>query len=610
MRDFFKVAAASAIGTLVGLFSLILLLGIGAFGLLGVLIASSTSEPEVELEDQSVLVFDLSTDIVDGVPPNVGALFEVYGGNPSVSLYSTLQAIAAAASDDKIAGIYIKGSPDEGLATLKEVRTALSQFKESGKPIWAFNTGFVERDYYLASVADNLVLAPVGNLEINGFRAQTQFLADALKKYGIGVQVLRVGRYKSAVEPFVRNQSSPEEKQQTEALIGDLWKDFLETVAGDREITAEKIQQLADQGGLIQPEEALANGLIDRVGFYSEVLQGLQELTGSEGSQDVDDPEAEDFPQISLADYARMVSRQAGNAAKGTADNTIALVYAEGNIVMGDEAVPGSITAQGLASTLRQLRRDESIKAVVLRINSPGGSAVAAEEITDEVARLAEAKPLVVSMGDYAASGGYMMAAPGAKILASPNTITGSIGVYGLLLNFQEIANRNGITWDVVKTAEFADMQTTARPQTEAELQIQQSYVDELYQRFTQIVAKGRDLTPERVNQVAQGRVWTGEDAIAANLVDQLGGLEEAIELAAQTAELETFGVDEFPRLPSFEEQLINSVFGTQVMAQLPWNKDPLTDELLKLREEFRLLETLNDPHNAYMRLPFTTEID
>lgn len=613
MRDFFKVAAASAVGTLVGLFSLLLLLGLGAFGLVGVLLSSNRAEPEVELEDKSVLVFDLTTDIVDGVPSNVGALFEPYGGARAVSLYSALAAIAAAAEDDKISGIYLKGTPNEGLATLKEIRQALSDFKESGKPIWAYNTGFNEQDYYITSVADHLVLAPVGTVEINGFRSETQFLANALQKYGIGVQVLRVGRYKSAVEPFTRSSSSPEAKQQNEALVGDLWKDFLQTVAGDRTVTTEQLQTLADQGGLIQSDQALSTGLVDQLGFYDDVLTALKTLTDTE-TEEVDaeaytDEDEDVFPQTSLADYAQIVASDRQRTGS-SADDTVAVVYAAGEIVIGDEVTPGSITSEGLAATLRRVRRDKDIKAVVLRVNSPGGSAVASEVIANEMKLLAEAKPTVVSMGDYAASGGYMISAPGAKILASPTTITGSIGVFGLLLNFQEIANKNGVTWDVVKTAQFADMETISRPQTEAELKIQQSYVDTLYDRFMGIVADGRDISKARVSQVAQGRVWTGEDAIAANLVDELGGLEEAIALAAKTAKIEDYQVSELPELPSLEEQLIDSLFGAEIAARLPWNKDPLTDQLLKLRQEFTLLETLNDPNNVYMRLPFTTDIE
>lgn len=613
MRDFFKIAAASAVGTLVGLLTLVFLVGIGAFGLVGALLASGSAESEIKIDDKSVLVFDLGTDIVDGAVPMSGALFgEAFGGGRSISLHATLEAIAAAAKDDKISGIYLKGESLEGLATLKEVRAALNDFKTSGKPIWAYNTSFGERDYYLSSVADNLVLAPVGTMEINGFSAETQFLANALKKYGVGVQTLRVGRYKSGTEPFTRSTSSPESKQQTEALVTGWWNDFLQTVSSDRTFTPEQVQSLADEVALIEPEQALSLGLVDQLGFYNDVLAGLKELTGSDNGHD--DEEMDGFPQTSLVTYAQLVAREAQR--DRSPDDTVAIVYAEGNITVGDDNfTPGSITSGGLSSTLREMRQNDDVKAVVLRVNSPGGSAIASEVIADEVKLLAADKPLIVSMGDYAASGGYMIAAPGAKIVASPNTITGSIGVYSIVPNFQEIANNNGITWDVVKTARFADMGTTSRPLNEAELSIQQGYVDSLYERFTGIVAEGRELPIGQVNQVAQGRVWTGEDAIAANLVDELGGLEEAIALAAEMAEMEDYQVDEFPKLPTFEEQLLNNFFGSnlaisKLMNQIPWRKDPLMDELLAFKEDLMLLEHLNDPNHVYMLLPFTTEID
>ncbi|MEM8503087.1 MAG: signal peptide peptidase SppA [Cyanobacteria bacterium P01_D01_bin.1] len=617
MRDFFKVAAASAVGTLVGLFSLILLLGIGAFGLVSVLLVSSGSEPEAEIEDQSVLMFDLATDIIDGAVSNSGGLLDesFYGVEPSISLYDALQAIEAAADDDRISGIYLTGVPAEGLATLKEMRQALSEFKESGKPILAYSNSLQERDYYMMSVADDLLLAPVGLLEINGFRSETQFLGNALKKYGVGVQVIRAGRYKSAVEPFTRSESSPEEKQQTEILLSGLWQDFLETVTSDRKVTPTQMQTFADQVGLIEPEQALESGLVDRLGFYPEMLAELETLSGQseeqseadaseESWEDANEPE---FPNVALSDYARSVAMDRGF---DSADEAIAVVYAEGNIIVGEGVVPGSITSEGLAATLRDMRKDDDIKAVVLRVNSPGGSATASEIIANEVGLLAAEKPLIVSMGDYAASGGYMIAAPGAKIVASSTTITGSIGVYGLLLNFQEIANKNGITWDGVKTAQLAGMETVSRPKSEPELRVQQEYVDTLYDRFTNIVADGRDISLARVGQVAQGRVWTGAEAIRANLVDEIGGLGDAIALAAETAEIEEFKVEEYPRLPSFEEQLFDSIFGADMVTRLPWNRDALTDQLLKLREEFTLLESLNDPNSMYMRLPFTTEIE
>ena len=617
MRDFFKIAAASAVGTLVGLLSLGLLLGIGAFGLVSVLLMSNSSEPEAEIEDKSVLVFDLATDIVDGAVSGVGGLLDesFYGVQPSVSLYDALQAIASAAEDDRISGIYLTGVPSEGLATMRELRAALSAFKSSGKPILAYSTSLQERDYYMTSVADDLLLAPVGLVEINGFRSETQFLGNALKKYGVGVQVVRAGRYKSAVEPFTRAQSSPEEKQQSEVLVSGLWQDFLTTVTDGRDITPAQMQTFADEVGLIEPGQALESGLVDRLGFYTEMLTELETLTGHEkdasdkdtSKESWDEADEPEFPHVTLSDYAQTVAR---DREFDGGDDAIAIVYAEGEIVVGEGAVPGTITSDGLAATLRDMREDKDIKAVVLRVNSPGGSATASEIIADEVKLLAAKKPLIVSMGDYAASGGYMISAPGAKILASPTTITGSIGVYGLLLNFQEIANKNGITWDGVKTAQLAGMETVSRPKSEPELKVQQDYVDKLYGRFTSIVADGRDISLERVGQVAQGRVWSGKEAIKANLVDELGGLNDAIALAAKTAEIEEFKVEEYPRLPSFEEQLLDSLFGAEIVSYLPWNRDALTDQLLKLREEFTLLESLNDPNNMYMRLPFTTEIE
>ncbi len=619
MRDFFKIAAASAVGTLVGLFSLVLLLGIGAFGLVSVLLMSTSSEPEAEIEDKSVLVFDLATDIVDGAVSNAGGLLDesFYGVEPSVSLYNALQAIASAAEDDRISGIYLTGMPSEGLATLKELREALTDFKSSGKPIFAYSTGLQERDYYMMSVADDLLLAPVGLVEINGFRSETQFLGNALKKYGVGVQVVRAGRYKSAVEPFTRAQSSPEEKQQTEILIAGLWQDFLTTVADGRDVTPAQMQTFADEVGLIEPEQALESGLVDRLGFYAEMLTKIETLTGQKDASEEDiarDNRAEadepEFPQVTLSDYARTIAMDREFDRGFDEEDTIAIVYADGEIIVGEGSVPGTITSEGLSATLREMREDDGVKAIVLRVNSPGGSATASEIIADEVKLLAAEKPLVVSMGNYAASGGYMISAPSAKILASSTTITGSIGVYGLLLNFQEIANKNGITWDDVKTAQLAGMETVSRPKSDSELKVQQDYVDKLYGRFTNIVADGRDISLGRVGQVAQGRVWTGKEAIRANLVDELGGLDDAIALAAKTAEIEEFKVEEYPRLPSFEEQLLDSLFGAEMISYLPWNRDALTDQLLKLREEFTLLESLNDPNNMYMRLPFTTEIE
>ena len=466
----------------------------------------------------------------------------------------------------------------------------------------ANNTIWSERDYYLASVADSLYLNPAGVMELNGFRAEIQFLAGALSKYGVGVQVLRAGRYKSAIEPFTRTSSSPEEKQQTQALRTDLWQELLTTTSEARETTPEAIQAIAENQGLLPAAEAQAAGLIDNVAFYDDLLSDLRELT--EQTDDAWDEDEDDFTQIGLYSYSQTLDTTIGNR------DTIAVVYASGEIVDGEGTATGFITSGGLSDTLRQVRKDEDIQAVVLRVNSPGGSAIASEIIAHEVELLAAEKPVIVSMGNYAASGGYMIAAPGDQIFATPATITGSIGVYGLRLNFKEIANRNGVTWDIIKTAKLADIDTISRPQSESELKLQQEFVNTLYDRFLPLVADGREITKENVNQVAQGRVWSGTDAEGASLVDQMGGLEAAIAAAATAAELEDWQVEELPQPPSLEEQIIESLFGVGIVSKLPWAQDPITQEAMKLREELSLLKTLNDPQGVYMRLPFTTEIE
>ena len=606
MRDFIKYAAASALGTLIGLFSLVALLGVGAIGLAGFFINSAASEAEPEVEKDSVLVFDLSTDIVDAVPYSGAGIVleETFSGSGyrAMSLHSALKAIEAAATDNNITGIYLTGNTNAGFGTLKEVRAALEKFKtDSGKPILANNTIWSERDYYLVSVADSLYLNPAGIIELNGFRAEIQFLAGALNKYGVGVQVLRAGRYKSAIEPFTRTSSSPEERQQTQALLADLWQEFLTTAGEARETTPEAIQAIAENQGLLPAAEAQTAGLVDNVAFYDGVLSELRELTNQTDEDWVDD--GDDFTQISLYRYSQTLSPEFGK-------DTIAVVYANGEIVDGDGVTPGLITSGGLTETLRQVRNDNDIQAVVLRINSPGGSAIASEIIAREVELLSEEKPVIVSMGNFAASGGYMIAAPGDQIFATPSTVTGSIGVYGLRLNFKEIANRNGITWDIIKTAKLADIDTISRPQREDELQLQQGFVNTLYDRFLTLVAEGRELPKEEIDQVAQGRVWSGTDAESANLVDQMGGLKDAIAAAAEAAELDDWQVEELPKPPSLEEQIFNSLFGTGIVARLPWAQDPISQEAMKLREDLTLLKTLNDPRGVYMRLPFTTEIE
>lgn len=610
MRDFFKYAAASALGTVVGLAVLLALLGIGATGLIAVLLTSASQEPQPKLDKKSVLVFDLSTDIQDAVPPS-GAevvLEEALSGsaNQAISIKAALDGLEKAAQDDNIVGLFLTGNTGSGFATLQELHQAIAAFKAQGKPVMAYAVDWSERDYYLTSIADEVILNPAGMLELNGFQAETQFLGGALKKYGIGVQVLRAGRYKSAVEPFERTESSPEDREQTQALLADLWQEFLKTTGESREVTPQVLQSIAEKGGLLMADEAKTAGLIDQVAYYDEVLGKLYEMAGVE-PEESDSESAqvteEDLPQIDLVAYSQLT---AGDPAK-TSSNQVAVVYAAGEIV-GGEGGDGVIGSDSLNRTLREMRANEDVKAVVLRINSPGGGATASEEIAREVKRLSETKPVIISMGNLAASGGYMIATGGNQIFASSTTITGSIGVFGLLFNFKEIANTNGVTWDVVKTAKFADIQTVARPLTPEEFSLQQGIVLKFYDRFLSLVADSRDLTKTNVDQVAQGRVWSGIDAKGVKLVDQIGGLNDAIAAAAKAAGLEEWSVEEYPKPITLEEQIFESIFG-DIAVRVAQARNPVLREVESIQEDLQIFQQLDDPNQIYMRLPITTEI-
>lgn len=600
MREFLKWMAASTIGTIIGLIAFVALVGIGAGGILITILATASQDVEPEVESDSLLVLDLATDIRDAVPLSGASIVleETLSGSSiqQISIYQAIQAIRRAAEDDDIAGLYIYGNSGEGLATLRELREAITAFKEAEKPIITYEVGLSERDYYITSLADTLILDETGLIEMNGFRAETQFLAGTLEQYGVGVQVLQAGRYKSAVEPFIRRDNSPESAEQTQALLEDLWTDFVETVGTARSLPPAQVQQLADNGGILLANDAQTSGLVDQVGYYDDVLAELQLLTGDEPAV------GEDIASIDLVAYSKIAEREQDS------DNEIAVVYAEGDILLG-EGGDGLIGSESMARTLRDLRYDDDVKAVILRINSPGGGASASEIIADAVERLQTDKPVIVSMGNVAASGGYMIAAKGDRIFASPNTITGSIGVFGLLLNFQDIANRNGITWDVEKTAKYADMNTVSRPQTDEELALQQAIVDELYERFVGLVAEARELTTDAVDTVAQGRVWSGEDALEAGLVDEMGGLEAAIAYAAAQAEIEDWEVREYPRPRSLESQIFDTLFG-QLAIRFSSKDLPLTQELIELQATFQHLQKLDDPHGAYTRLPYTTHIE
>jgi len=611
MNNFFKQTFASLIGSLLGLF---IFCGISTTGLLLLLFAIAASKDvSPVVKDKSMVVFDLSMTITDREPSSGEVLQETLSGNVQerITLRKVLDTLEKAKRDPKIVGLYLDatkagGFSNVGFASLKEIRKALEEFRAAGKKIVAYGTDWREKEYYLSSVADTVVLNPLGSMEVNGLSSQPIFLAGALQKFGIGVQVIRVGKFKGAVEPLILNKLSPENREQTQKLLDDVWSEWRTTVGTSRKINPQKLQAIADNQAILEAPAAKTNGLVDQVAYQDQVVADLKKLTAS-GKDD------KTFRQVDLLEYAQFTNKSLN--AERHSNNKIAVVYAEGEIVDGsgdNEQVGGD----RFAKIFNRIRQDKNIKAVVLRINSPGGSATAAEVMQREVRLTHQVKPVVVSMGDIAASGGYWIASDSTRIFAEPNTITGSIGVFGVLLNGQKLANDNGITWDVVKTARYADTQTAARPKSPQELAIYQRSVNRVYNLFLNKVAQGRKLPEQKVAEIAQGRVWSGVAAKQIGLVDEIGGLNAAVKYAAKQAKLgNDWQLKEYPRESSLGESFfggtvedVSTVLG--IKGQQIKTTDPLTAEFRKLQQELAAFQSMNDPQGIYARLPFNLKIE
>ncbi len=594
MGNFFKQIIASFIGTVIGMVvGLGLFFGAGALGL-ALLFMAAASPGEPESRDKSILKIDLSLAITDG-NRRIG-LEESFLGTERqmISLRAVVDAINSAAKDEKIVAIYLDGSGSggsSGLATLREIRTALEKFRAAGKKIIAYDIDWTKRDYYLGSVADQVVVDPMGYVEIAGLSYEEMFVSGALSKYGIGVQVIRAGKYKAAVEPFVAQQMSLENRQQTQLWLNQVWSEFTNTVGKSRNLSPSHLQTWANMIGSISPESAQQFRLVDRIAHADQVEEELRKLTGQ-----TDRP----ANQISLRRYAKTKATEVVNKPQ-----KIALVYAQGEIT-SESSNSGQVSSKKLAAQLESLRQNKDVKAIVLRVNSPGGGATASEQILRQVQLTNQKKPVVISMGDYAASGGYWISAYGRRIFAEPNTITGSIGVFGLLFNVGELARQNGITWDTVKTGGFADAQTISRPKTPQELAVYQREVDRIYAKFVAKVAEARKLSPAKVDEVAQGRVWSGQQAKEIGLVDEIGGLEEAIAYAAKAANLgQDWQLIEPDEDLPWPDQLVD-------ILQIKYrqvNADPITKEIQNLHRQIQILKNLNDPQNIYARLPFNLHI-
>jgi protease IV len=605
MNNFLKQTLASLIGSLLGL---TIFSGVSTVGFLLILIAVASSQSSTPtVKDKSVLVFDLSMNITDSEPNSSQLLQKTFSGveENNITLRKVVETLDKAGRDQNIVGVYIDGTNANsavGYASLKEIRQALEKFRKTGKKIIAYSTDWSEKEYYLSSVANQVIVNPMGAMEINGLSSQPMFLAGAFEKYGVGVQIVRVGKFKGAVEPLILNKLSPENREQTQKLLDDVWGEWRKSVGTSRNILPQKLQAIANSQPILEATAAKSNGLVDTIAYEDQVFTGLKKLTGNSEKDKT-------FTKISLSNYAEVPGKSLDS------DHKIAIVYAEGEIVngSGDE---GQIGGDNFAKVFSKIRQNNQIKAVVLRINSPGGSATAAEIMQREIKLTRQIKPVIVSMGDVAASGGYWIASDSNRIFAQDNTITGSIGVFGVLFNGQKLGNNNGITWDTVKTAQYADQQTISRPKSPQELAVYQRSVNRIYNLFLEKVSQGRKIPTAKVAEIAQGRVWSGIAAKQIGLVDEIGGLNVAIEYAAKQAKLGTdWEIQEYPRVSTFPERLFGKKLD-ETKAKLgiektqTKNSNPLINELGKLQQEIKTLQTMNDPQGIYTRLPVNFKIE
>ena len=585
MKEFFKYVLA----TVTGIIAVSIIGSVLMFVVIGVIISSA--EKQVSVKNNSMLVIDLTQQVVDRAPNDPFEDLDIPGMSSvkTIGLDEIQKSLEKAVVDDRIKGIYLKmGMLNGGMASVEEIRNALLDFKnESSKPVYANGDFYDQKSYYLATVADQIIINPLGSVDFRGLGGEMMFFKNALEKIGIEAQIVRHGKFKAAVEPFTREDMSEENREQQLVYMNSLWNHMLDGVSATRDIPVEQLNTLADNVQTFQKgDELVVAGLVDAAKYKDQVLDDLREIAGIEGTKGV--------PIVSVSDYADAEVKAYSNP---YSRDKIAVIYASGDIGMavGTEVIIG----EELAREIRKVRQDSSYKAVVLRIDSPGGSMFDSEEIWREVKLAADEKTMVVSFGDIAASGGYYIAAPADKIVAQPNTITGSIGIFGIIPNFGELMNdKLGITTDVVKTNENSDLLTLTRPLTPYERQLLQENVEEGYDIFISHVAEGRNLTKEEVDKIGQGRVWSGENAIEIGLIDSFGGLEDAIEMAAEMEGLENYRTVSLPRLPDPFEELFKTG-RKNIRARI------LKNELGEKHRYYELFKKASQMNGIYARMPY-----
>ncbi|MDR0535264.1 MAG: signal peptide peptidase SppA [Puniceicoccales bacterium] len=565
MGTFLRTLGAALLANLLSAVLASILLLVCAGGLIAMFVLFGGQPRPVPIPNNTFLVLDLDTAITD-MPEQADDLMHslLAAAAPErqkkrTGLLDLTSALAHASDDPDICGVFIKGSLSDtqngsGYAPLAELRRALLSFHEkSGKPIVAWLEDPSLKNLYVASAATRLLVHPASDVDMRGLSFTSPYFGPALRKYGIGVQTVKVGKYKSAIEPFLSDKMGDADREQRQHLYGGLWGSIVEDIASSRKIPPATLHAMAAARGILDAGEARKIGLIDGSAGLGEIIDGLKNVTNRRN------PKERTFAQVHVRDYIRSVPARFLIPSDG---DCVAVLYAEGEIVDGaggEDAVGGD----ALAAILRQLRETPEVKALVLRVNSPGGSAYASEIIRLELERFAASeKPVVVSMGRYAASGGYWISTPAAEIFAERTTITGSIGVFGIMFDFKDAAAALGIHFDGVKTARYADIDTLSRPKDPEEIALLQRQTDKIYDNFINIVAKGRNLDREKVLEIAEGRVWLGTDAVKLGLADTIGGLGDAVESAARRAHLKegAYIVRQFPE-PSTTLGMLTRLF-------------------------------------------------
>lgn len=591
MKSFFKIFLASLAALFV--FSIISLVitfvSMVAF-------SSMAMNSEKKISDNSVLVIDLKEALGEQTKENMNFNFQ-FSTSKTLGLYDVIRMIEYAKTDSKIKGIYVKsGGNANGFATSRELRKALEDFKTSKKFVLAYAEAISQKAYYVSSAADKVYAHPQGGLDFRGLASQTMFFKGTLDKLGVEPQIFFAGKYKSATEPFRVTEMTEANKEQTAAWLNDLNDVMLADIAASRKIDSTTLRGLANNLSIQMPEDAVKHKMIDGLKYNDELQTELRQLLKIK--------EKEKINFVSLNKYAK---NNAYKRSKNNKGSKIALVYAQGTILTeGNEE--NSITSKQYVDVFRKIRLNDDIKAVVFRVNSPGGSALASDEIWREIELTKKKKPVVVSMGDMAASGGYYIAAGANKIFAEPNTLTGSIGVFSMMANLDNFfKSKLGITFDEVKTGPYADMGSPFRPMNDIEKRYFQSYVDTIYTTFKSRVAAGRGKSMEYVDSIAQGHVWSGTDAKNIGLVDEIGTLNDAVKYTSGLIKDSTYVLQEYPATKDLLAQFLDMTGDKENDIQKEALQKQLGAEALNLYKQFYSFKSMMNTPQAL--LPYTIDI-